>query len=67
MDHLEHFLQQLPQLDRQILEMRLQGLSTEAIAEKLGTYDRKIRRVLERIRAVALDEQRRMRSDTGDE
>jgi RNA polymerase sigma factor (sigma-70 family) len=59
MDHLEHFLNQLPKQDRQILELRLQGFSTEEIAEKLGSYDRKIRRVLERIRAVAVEEQKR--------
>ncbi len=61
MDQLEHFLKQLPDQDRQILEMRLQGFSTEEIAEKLGSYDRKIRRVIERIRAVAVDEQERMK------
>ncbi len=57
MDHLEHFLKQLPKQDREILELRLQGFSTEEIAQKLGSYDRKIRRVLERIRAVAAEEQ----------
>jgi RNA polymerase sigma-70 factor, ECF subfamily len=56
-DHLEHFLKQLPQQDRQILELRLQGFSTEEIAKMLGSYDRKVRRVLERIRAVAVEEQ----------
>jgi RNA polymerase sigma-70 factor, ECF subfamily len=60
MDYLEHFLRHLPEQDRQILEMRLQGFSTEEIAEKLGTYDRKIRRVLERIRALAVEEQQKM-------
>lgn len=58
MDHLEHFMQQLPEQDRQILELRLQGFSTEEIAEKLGSYDRKIRRVLERIRAVAEEQEK---------
>jgi len=60
MDQLEHFLKLLPDQDRQILEMRLQGFSTEEIADKLGSYDRKIRRVIERIRAVATDEQNKM-------
>lgn len=58
MDNLEHFLGKLPQEDRQIVELRLQGYSTEEIAQQLGTYDRKIRRVLERIRGLAEDEQR---------
>jgi RNA polymerase sigma-70 factor, ECF subfamily len=53
MDNLEHFLSQLTTQDRQIVEMRLQGHSTEEIAKQLGTYDRKIRRVLERIRGMA--------------
>ncbi|HEY8505264.1 MAG TPA: sigma-70 family RNA polymerase sigma factor [Gemmataceae bacterium] len=56
MDHLEHFLSQLRPEDRQILELRLQGYSTEEIAQQLGLYDRKIRRVLERVRAVAQNE-----------
>jgi RNA polymerase sigma-70 factor (ECF subfamily) len=60
MDQLEHFLRQLPDQDRQILELRLQGLTTAEIAEKLGTYDRKVRRVMERIRAVAEEQQDRM-------
>lgn len=53
MDNLEHFLGQLPEEDRQIVELRLQGHSTEEIAQRLGTYDRKIRRVLERVRGIA--------------
>jgi RNA polymerase sigma-70 factor (ECF subfamily) len=56
MDQLEHFLGQLPAQDRQILELRIQGHSTEEIAQQIGSYDRKVRRVLERIRAVALEE-----------
>jgi RNA polymerase sigma-70 factor, ECF subfamily len=53
LDQLEHFMNQLPQEDRAILELRMEGYSTEEIARKLGSYDRKIRRVLERIRDVA--------------
>lgn len=60
MDTLEHFLSQLPDQDRQILELRLQGHSTEEIATQLGSYDRKIRRVLERIREVAIEEQEKV-------
>jgi RNA polymerase sigma-70 factor, ECF subfamily len=55
-DQLEHFLSRFPVKDRQILEMRLQGYSNEEIAAKLGTYDRKIRRVIERIRGLAEQE-----------
>lgn len=56
MDLLEHFLSSLKPLDRDILELRMQGHSSEEIAQKLGIYDRKVRRVLERIRAVALSD-----------
>lgn len=56
LDQLEHFLSQLPPGDRQILEMRLQGYSNAEIAEKLGVYDRKIRRVIERVRDLAKKE-----------
>jgi len=52
-DQLEHFMGQLPQADRQILELRMQGFSTDEIAKRLNSYDRKVRRVLERIRDVA--------------
>ena len=53
LDTLENFMGLLPGADREILELRMQGFSTEEIAQKLGSYDRKIRRVLERIRHVA--------------
>lgn len=53
LDELERFLGQLPEFDRRVLELKLQGNSTTEIAEALGSYDRKIRRVLERIEAVA--------------
>jgi RNA polymerase sigma-70 factor (ECF subfamily) len=53
LDTLENFMGLLPATDREILELRMQGFSTEEIAQKLGSYDRKIRRVLERIRDVA--------------
>jgi len=56
LDQLEHFLNRLRPQDRQILEMRLQGYSNEEIADKLGIYDRKIRRVIERIRGLAEQE-----------
>lgn len=57
-DQLEHFMAQVGPEDRKILEMRLQGFSNEEIAEKLGVYDRKIRRVIERIRGLAEQEQK---------
>lgn len=56
LDQLEHFLQQLQPQERQILELRMQGYETEEIASRLGTYDRKIRRVMERIRSLAESE-----------
>jgi RNA polymerase sigma-70 factor (ECF subfamily) len=52
-DQFESFMSQLPAQDRQILELRIEGYSTDEIATKLGSYDRKVRRVLERIRGLA--------------
>jgi RNA polymerase sigma factor (sigma-70 family) len=61
LDQLEHFLNQLKPLERQILELRLQGYTNEEITERLGLrYDRKIRRILERVREVAAKEGLRM-------
>lgn len=56
MDQLEHFLSQLRPDDRSILELKLQGYSSDEIARQVGIYDRKVRRVLERVRAVAENE-----------
>src|SRR5262249_42259881 len=56
LDELEHLLAQLGPMDRKILEMRLQGHSNDEISSRLGIYDRKIRRVFERIRALAEQE-----------
>ncbi|MCS6851863.1 MAG: sigma-70 family RNA polymerase sigma factor [Gemmataceae bacterium] len=53
LDELESFLSQLRPQEREILELRMQGYSNEEIAQKLGIYDRKIRRVIERVRALA--------------
>jgi RNA polymerase sigma-70 factor (ECF subfamily) len=52
-DQLEHFLRQLRPEDRQILELRMQGYKDVEIAEKLNISDRKIRRLMERVRALA--------------
>jgi RNA polymerase sigma-70 factor (ECF subfamily) len=56
-DELEHFMTKMPADYRPILEMRLQGYSSEEIAQKLGTYDRRIRRVVEHIRELLAAEQ----------
>ncbi len=53
LDQLEHFLRQLRPEERQILELRMQGCGTAEIAKKLGTYERKVFRLLERIRSLA--------------
>jgi RNA polymerase sigma-70 factor (ECF subfamily) len=55
-DQLEHFFGRLDPLQRQVLELRMQGCGTGEIARQLGTYDRKVARVLERIRALAEEE-----------
>lgn len=53
LDYLEHFLSQLRPEERQILELRVQGFTNDEIAKQLGIYERKIRRVIERIRGLA--------------
>ncbi len=57
-DQLEHFLARLRPEERQVLEMRLQGHSNEEIATKLKIkHDRTIRRIVERIRGMAEQEE----------
>jgi RNA polymerase sigma-70 factor, ECF subfamily len=57
-DQLEHFLARLRPDERQVLEMRLQGHSNEDIAQKLNIkHDRTIRRIIERIRGQAIQEE----------
>jgi RNA polymerase sigma factor (sigma-70 family) len=56
LDQLTHFLTRLSPQERQILELKLDGYSSAEIAEKLGSYERKVNRVLERIRALAEQE-----------
>lgn len=53
LDQMEHFLGRLRSQERQILELRMQGVTHEKIAEQLGTYERKVYRVMERIRELA--------------
>ncbi len=53
LDQMEHFLAQMKPEDREILEMRMQGHSSQEISEKLGISDRKVRRLMERIRGQA--------------
>lgn len=53
LDQLEALWSGMRPQDRQILELRLQGCTNQEIAEKLGTYDRHIRRVIEHVRGLA--------------
>jgi DNA-binding CsgD family transcriptional regulator len=50
---MEHFLAELRPEDRRILEMRMEGYNNVEIASKLNITDRKIRRLMERIRGLA--------------
>jgi RNA polymerase sigma-70 factor, ECF subfamily len=52
-DQLETFLRKLQPVDRQILELRMQGYNNLEIAEQLDISDRKIRRLMERVRGLA--------------
>jgi RNA polymerase sigma-70 factor (ECF subfamily) len=54
MDQWEAIMRRLGSQERQILEMRMQGFTNEEIAKKLGIYDRKIRRLVEHVRALAV-------------
>ena len=67
LDQMEHFLAQLPAQDREILELRLQGFSTLEISEKLKITDRKIRRLMERVRGLAAREDFVIPAPTADE
>lgn len=58
MDQLDHFLARLSPEDQQILTLRLKGHSTDEIATHLKSYDRKVRRVLERVRAMAQEDEK---------
>jgi RNA polymerase sigma-70 factor (ECF subfamily) len=53
LDQLEHFLSELRFEDRQIIELRMQGYKDVEIAKKLNISDRKIRRLMERVRGLA--------------
>ncbi|HJZ54399.1 MAG TPA: sigma factor-like helix-turn-helix DNA-binding protein [Gemmataceae bacterium] len=49
---MARLLPRLGPVERQIVELRLQGRSNEEIAAELGVYERKIRRVFERAREL---------------
>ena len=46
-DEFQLFIGDLPELDRKVIELKIQGYTTVEIAEKVGSYERKVRRVLE--------------------
>ena len=52
-DNLEHFFNQLKSEERRILEMRMEGYTNVEIANHLKITDRKIRRIMERVRGLA--------------
>jgi DNA-directed RNA polymerase specialized sigma24 family protein len=47
---LERFMASRNTLERQVIEMRLQGESTDAIAQQINRTERTVRRVLESLR-----------------
>jgi RNA polymerase sigma-70 factor (ECF subfamily) len=65
-DQLDHFLSRLSPEEQQILTLRLQGHSTDEIAKQINSYDRKVRRVLERVRALVQEEDRGLLADRKD-
>jgi RNA polymerase sigma-70 factor, ECF subfamily len=52
-DELEHLFQKLQPTERAILELRMEGYNNLEIADKLGISDRKIRRLMERVKGLA--------------
>lgn len=52
-DELEDFLKKFQPFERSVLELKIQGYTSPEIATKLNTYDRKVRRVIERVEKVA--------------
>jgi RNA polymerase sigma-70 factor (ECF subfamily) len=55
-DQVEHFQKQLGDTEQRVLELRLQGYKDVEIAQKLKISDRTIRRLMERVRALAEQE-----------
>jgi len=55
-DELAFFLRNQRPEDGKIIEMRLEGFDQVEIAERLGVSDRTIRRLMERIRSLAVQE-----------
>ncbi|MER3415220.1 MAG: hypothetical protein C4297_03280 [Gemmataceae bacterium] len=53
LEEMQWLLEQLSPQEQEILALRIQGYTSSEIAERLGTYDRKVRRVMERIRGLA--------------
>jgi RNA polymerase sigma-70 factor, ECF subfamily len=53
LDQLQHFLAKLEDEERRILELRMEGYNNVEIAHRLGISDRKIRRLMERVRELA--------------
>ena len=48
-DELQAALERIPERDRQIIELRLQGCSTAEISEQVGRAERSVRRVVQRL------------------
>lgn len=53
LDLLENFMKELRPKDRRILEFRLQGWTQEEIAREMNCTERTVRRVIDRIRDLA--------------
>jgi RNA polymerase sigma factor (sigma-70 family) len=52
-DEFERFVSHLDPFARQVLELKVQGFGTTEIAEKLKTYYRKVRRVIEDLQSLS--------------
>jgi RNA polymerase sigma-70 factor (ECF subfamily) len=63
---VEHLLRSVPEADRPILELTLQGYSTQDVSRQLGRAERSVRRLRERMR-IHLERLKDSPSDLGAE
>lgn len=55
-DQFEHLMQSLDQEEQQIIQLKLEDLTNDEIAGKLGCSERTVRRVFSRIRSRLIDQ-----------
>jgi DNA-directed RNA polymerase specialized sigma24 family protein len=56
LDRLEQILPQLPPKERHVFRLLLEGHRDSEVSRQLNVYERKVRRIVERIRQLAMRE-----------